>query len=172
MIFLVRTNGHMMVQGHELRCALGRSGVRPAAAKREGDGATPAGIWPIRRLLFRPDAGPAPRTRLAATPIQPNDGWCDDPGDVLYNQQVSLPHTASAETLWRSDRLYDRVVVLGYNDDPIIAGAGSAIFLHLAKPDYGATEGCVALADADMTTLLGLAAPGDAIRIDLPQATA
>ena len=134
-----------------------------ATAERR-DGASPAGTWPIRRLLYRPDRG-LPPTALDAAPIQPDDGWCDDPGDPAYNRPVRLPYPASAEAMWREDHLYDLVLVLGHNDDPPVARMGSAIFLHLAKPDYAPTEGCVALSRADMEDLLGQARPGDLLRI-------
>jgi L,D-peptidoglycan transpeptidase YkuD (ErfK/YbiS/YcfS/YnhG family) len=135
-----------------LRCALGRRGVR--TAKLEGDGATPAGAFIMRRLLYRADRGAVPVTRLPKAPIARNDGWCDDPADAAYNQPVKLPYRARAEHLWRADRLYDLVVVLGYNDDPVIAGAGSAIFLHVAAADYTPTEGCIALAPEDLRRVL------------------
>jgi len=152
MDLLVEPAGWARWGTHRLRCALGKGGVRPA--KREGDGATPAGAFVMRRLLYRPDRGAAPATRLAMAPIAADDGWCDDPADAAYNRPVTLPYRARAERLWRDDPLYDLVVVLGYNDDPAIAGAGSAIFLHVASADYAPTEGCVALAPDDLRRVL------------------
>lgn len=122
--------------------------------KREGDGATPAGAFAMRRLLYRADRSAAPVTRLPVAPIANDDGWCDDPVDAAYNRPVKLPYRARAEQLWRDDRLYDLLVVLGHNDDPAIAGAGSAIFLHVASADYAPTEGCVALAPDDLRRIL------------------
>jgi L,D-peptidoglycan transpeptidase YkuD (ErfK/YbiS/YcfS/YnhG family) len=167
MIFIVHTNGMIDLGDRAVRCALGRSGVAEAAGKREGDGCSPAGLWPMRRLLYRADRMPAPRTRLPFGAIRPRDGWCDDPGDRAYNRPVSLPYRASAEALWREDGLYDLTVVLGYNDDPVSPGAGSAIFLHVAAPDYPPTGGCVALARPDLEGLLARAGPGDALAIRL-----
>jgi len=92
-------------------------------------------------------------------------GWCDDPMDVEYNRQVRLPFHARHEKLWREDHVYDLIVELGFNDDPVITGRGSAIFLHVAKPDYSPTEGCVACALGDLLALLKAARPGDALRI-------
>jgi L,D-peptidoglycan transpeptidase YkuD (ErfK/YbiS/YcfS/YnhG family) len=120
----------------------------------EGDGATPAGRWPLRRVLFRPDRAGSVETALPISPIEPHDGWCDDPADPLYNRPVRLPYPASCEHLWRKDRLYDMVVVLGHNDDPVIRGSGSAVFMHLAEKDYRPTAGCIALNIADMRNLL------------------
>ena len=152
-------------RGLRLRCALGRSGVIAAAAKHEGDGATPAGVWPLRRVLYRPDKGPPPKTGLPVSPIGPDDGWCDAPGDPAYNRPVGLPYPSSCERLWRDDDIYDLIVILGHNDNPPVAGAGSAIFLHLARPDYGPTEGCIALSRGDLEEVLGLAVPGDGLEI-------
>jgi L,D-peptidoglycan transpeptidase YkuD (ErfK/YbiS/YcfS/YnhG family) len=157
--------GRVVWPGHDARAALGKGGLKPAAEKREGDGACPIGAWPIRRVLYRPDKGPPPRTALPVDAIGPDDGWCDAPLDPAYNRPVRLPHRTSAERMWRDDHLYDLVVVLGHNDDPVIPGAGSAIFLHLAKPDYSLTEGCVALARTDMEALLADAKPGDVLEI-------
>lgn len=135
-----------------VRCALGRGGLR--ADKREGDGATPLGCFPLRRVLYRPDRLSAPKTGLPCEPMAPDDGWCDEPADPAYNRPVKLPYPASHERLWREDGVYDLVVVLGHNDDPPTPGAGSAIFLHLARPDYSPTEGCVALRREDLLDLL------------------
>lgn len=148
-------------------CALGRAGVAPAAHKREGDGATPAGDWPLRRVLYRPDREPPPNSALPCAAIAPNDGWCDAPADPAYNRPVALPYPASAERMWRDDHLYDLVVVLGHNDDPSVPGAGSCIFLHLAHPDLRPTEGCIAVARETMLALLAAAAEGDALEIRL-----
>jgi L,D-peptidoglycan transpeptidase YkuD (ErfK/YbiS/YcfS/YnhG family) len=154
--------------GRRLRCALGRSGILAAADKREGDGFSPAGAWPIRRVLYRPDKGPAPATALPTAPIRPEDGWCDAPGDPAYNRPVTLPYPASAERMWRDeDDVYDVVVVLGHNDDPVVDGLGSCIFMHLRRPGYLPTEGCVALAPDDMATFLAAARPGDTVEIRL-----
>jgi L,D-peptidoglycan transpeptidase YkuD (ErfK/YbiS/YcfS/YnhG family) len=98
-----------------------------------------------------------PRTLLSAQALDPKAGWCDDPADPNYNQFVTLPYPGRCETLWREDGVYDLIVPLGYNDAPVVAGNGSAIFLHIAKPDYGPTEGCVALALDDLIQVLGQA---------------
>jgi len=136
-----------------VRCAVGRGGI--AAAKREGDGVTPAGRWPLRRVHYRPDRLPKPACRLPLRPIGADDGWCDDPECPAYNRLVALPHPGGHETLCRDDALYDIVVELGYNDGPPRPGRGSAVFLHIAGPDYAPTAGCVAIARGDMPALLG-----------------
>ena len=165
MIFVATADGWLDVGGAKARCALGPAGVVPAAQKREGDGASPAGVWPIRRVLYRPDREAPPQTELRVAAIEPDDGWCDAPDDPAYNRPVKLPHPASAERMWREDNLYDLVVILGHNDDPPVPGLGSAIFLHLARPDYAPTHGCVAVARSDLEALLRAARPGDAVEI-------
>ncbi len=146
-----------------MRCALGRSGI--GAVKREGDGVTPAGAFPLRRVMYRSDRLQAPETGLAVRAIDPSDGWCDDPRDIRYNQLVRLPCDAGHERLWRDDGLYDLLAVIGYNDDPIEAGLGSAIFLHVARPDCGPTEGCVAVTLSDLQAILRVCRHGDRIVI-------
>jgi L,D-peptidoglycan transpeptidase YkuD (ErfK/YbiS/YcfS/YnhG family) len=146
-----------------LRCALGRAGRR--ALKREGDGATPIGVWPMREVFYRPDRVARPATRLPVSPIRRHDGWCDDPRDRNYNRPVALPYPTGHEVLWRDDHLYDLVVVLGYNDIPRIRGRGSAIFMHLAASGFTPTEGCIALREGDLRELLALAGPGAAVRV-------
>lgn len=145
-------------------CAIGRGGLR--RDKREGDGATPIGRWPLRRLLYRPDRETPPNTRLPSGPLAPNLGWCDDPEDALYNQPVKLPHPGRHEVLWRKDALYDLLVVLGYNDSPPLSGAGSAIFLHVATADYRPTEGCVALSKPHLRRFLQVADSSDSLVIE------
>jgi L,D-peptidoglycan transpeptidase YkuD (ErfK/YbiS/YcfS/YnhG family) len=168
MIFEVFADGRFEMPDGEARCVLGRGGAKPAADKREGDGATPLGTWPIRRVLYRPDKGPAPQTTLPTSPISPTDGWCDASDDPAYNRPVQLPYPASAERMWRGDALYDLVVVLGHNDDPVVAGMGSAIFVHIARHDGAPTEGCVALGREDLEAFLRQAKPGDMVRISSP----
>ncbi|WP_193366800.1 L,D-transpeptidase family protein [Pelagibius marinus] len=161
-------DGEALAQWGErrLRCAIGRGAI--ALDKREGDGVTPVGRWPIRRVLYRADRLAKPETCFDCTAIGPDDGWCDDPADPAYNRPVRLPYAASHERMTREDGLYDVVVVLGHNDAPVVPGAGSAIFLHVARDDYGPTEGCVALALPDLREVLQAAGPGSAVHVLAP----
>ena len=152
--------------GESHPCAIGRAGVVAAERKREGDGASPVGAWPMRRLLYRADRLAPPETGLPVTAIAEDDGWCDDPQDSAYNQPVQLPYAASHERLWRDDDIYDLIVVLGHNDAPVRPGQGSAIFLHCARPGFTPTEGCVALAPDTLLRLLVDAKPGDRVVIE------
>ncbi len=151
---IVSADGWIAWSGRRARAALGAAGIR-ATGKQEGDGATPAGLLPLRRVLYRADRLPAPpRTALPREPIGPRDGWCDDPASAEYNRPVRLPHPDRHERLWRDDALYDVLAVLGWNDAPVARGYGSAIFLHVARGDFRTTEGCVAIALPDLLALL------------------
>ena len=170
MIFTAMSDGRFDLGERWCDCALGKGGVVPAADKREGDGCSPLGVWPVRRVLYRPDRtfgalGGLLKAGIETAPIAPNDGWCDAPGDRNYNRPVKLPYPVSAERMWRDDHVYDVVIVLGHNDDPVVPLMGSAIFVHLARPDYAPTEGCVALSRSDMAILLNQLERGSAISI-------
>ncbi len=168
MRIIVRPDRRLVWDGAEVRCALGRSGI--TIEKREGDGATPAGAFPLRRVLYRPDRLARPETGLPVDALVPTDGWCDDPNDRAYNRAVDLPYPARHERLWREDEIYDVVVVLGCNDDPVVPGAGSAIFLHVARADYSPTEGCVAVALDHLLRLLGACGNQAVLEIRPPSA--
>ena len=130
--------------GETIPCLIGKAGATAAADKREGDAMTPRGTYAIRALLVRPDKLAAPKTRLPWRWLHESDGWSDDVRDPAYNRPVRHPHPFSAEHLWRSDGLYDLIVILGHNDTPPVPGMGSAIFLHCtAEKPY--TQGCVAV---------------------------
>ena len=150
---LVHPDGRLVLRGLVFRAALGRGGVRQA--KREGDGATPIGVLPLRRVLYRADRVRAPGCAVAVEPIAPNDGWCDDPNEADYNRMIRLPHDGHYEELWRQDGVYDLIGVLGWNDAPVQRGRGSAIFLHIASTDFAPTLGCIALALQDLRQVLG-----------------
>ncbi|MGF1606065.1 MAG: L,D-transpeptidase [Rhodothalassiaceae bacterium] len=135
-------------------CQVGRAGLIAAADKREGDGATPCGCWPLRALYYRPDRLAVPPGRLRAMAITPQMLWCDDPEHPAYNRPVQAPFGGRHERLWRQDHRYDLIVVLGFNDDPPVPGRGSAIFLHLTEALSGSTAGCVAVARPVLARLL------------------
>ncbi len=151
--------------GRTIPCAIGRNGAIPATDKREGDGMTPLGSWPVRALLLRPDRIEPHALGLPWRWLRPDDGWSDDPADPGYNRPIRHPHPFSAEHLWRDDGLYDAIVTLGHNDAPPVAELGSAIFLHIWNEGQ-ATEGCVAVPKQELLALLPRLAPGDRIDID------
>ncbi len=152
--------------GETIAAVFGKAGAIATDAKREGDGATPLGLWPIRTALLRPDRMAAPATRLPWRWLRPDDGWSDDAADPAYNRPVRHPHRFSAERLWRDDHAYDVILILGHNDRPPRAPLGSAIFWHCSQPDYRPTEGCIAIDRAVLARWLDRLAPGDTIRID------
>ena len=142
----------LLSNGRMYRCVLGKTGV--LTKKLEGDGATPSGVFPLIRVLYRPDRMDFPETHLPVFALSPNDGWCDDPTHEDYNKPIKLPHDGSHERLWRDDNIYDIVVVLGYNTSPVIPFMGSAIFIHFAEPSFKSTRGCIALKDVDLLEIL------------------
>lgn len=139
---IVTSNGELTFDGQTFPCALGKVGVREG--KVEGDGATPVGSFPLRKVLYRADRLYKPETILPVEEITSTSGWCDDSNLPEYNTQVTLPFNGSHEELFRDDEVYDIVVPLGYNDDPPVAGKGSAIFWHIARPNFSPTAGCIA----------------------------
>lgn len=145
--------GRAEYRGRIYRCALGRSGI--SAEKTEGDGASPVGRFRLLRACYRPDRTGPPDTRLETAALTATDGWCDDPAHADYNRAVILPHRASCEKMWRDDALYDIVVITDHNSDPVVAGDGSGIFVHVAGgEEYPPTRGCVAFAPGDLRDIL------------------
>jgi L,D-peptidoglycan transpeptidase YkuD (ErfK/YbiS/YcfS/YnhG family) len=158
-----RTRGWLIADGQALPVALGRGGI--LANKREGDGATPRGTFRLVRLWWRPSRGPRPRTALPIKVSGPADGWCEDPADRRYNRPVKLDKASGADRLWRDDHLYDLIIEIDHNTKPRIAGRGSAVFIHLARPGFAPTAGCLALRGGDLRRLL--ARLGPRTRIDI-----
>jgi len=156
--------GILVAGGRPVPCALGRSGMH--MPKREGDGATPVAAMRIVAGWFRPDRMTRPQSALDLEPIEPREGWCDAPADPNYNRPVRLPFAASHETMLREDRLYDVCLVLDWNLPPFGRKryGGSAIFLHIAKPGFPPTEGCIAVAPAAMRWLLPRIGPRTVVR--------
>jgi L,D-peptidoglycan transpeptidase YkuD (ErfK/YbiS/YcfS/YnhG family) len=143
-----------------LPAVLGRAGIE--ANKREGDGATPSGRFRLVRLWYRPDRGPRPQTLLPVRRITPDSAWCEDPADRRYNRPFRRSATgrdSQGDRLWRADRLYDLVIELDHNARPRVAGRGSAVFVHIARPDRSPTAGCVALAPGALRRLLAQVGP-------------
>lgn len=149
------TRGIINADGRFIYCALGRGG--PSVFKREGDGATPSYrvLKPICGF-FRGDRVVRPTSALEFDLIDADDGWCDAPSNANYNMPVNLPFGASHEVMMRNDQLYDIGVVLNWNMPSTgrRRNRGSAIFMHICKPGYQPTEGCIALKEADMRWLL------------------
>jgi L,D-peptidoglycan transpeptidase YkuD (ErfK/YbiS/YcfS/YnhG family) len=160
---LVYHDGRLSWPGGAARAVCGRGGVR--VNKRESDGASPAGTFPLLYGYYRSDRLKATQSGLKMTPLRPDDGWVDDAADPNYNRPVKLPYPAHHEELWLASGLYDIIVVIGYNTDPVVPGAGSAIFLHVARPDFTPTDGCIAVGREVLTGLLPSLGPDSTITI-------
>jgi L,D-peptidoglycan transpeptidase YkuD (ErfK/YbiS/YcfS/YnhG family) len=158
------TRGVLIAGQTALPVALGRGGIK--ANKREGDGATPRGAFRLKRLWWRADRHPRPSTSLPARRIKTADGWCEDPRDRRYNQPVTIPVQSSADRLARADGLYDFIVELDHNTRPRIAGRGSAVFIHVARPGFAPTAGCVALKAGALQRLLARVGPRTKIMVE------
>jgi L,D-peptidoglycan transpeptidase YkuD (ErfK/YbiS/YcfS/YnhG family) len=142
-MIIVKKSGYLRFKNLKFRCALGKAGVKEKTI--EGDNITPKGIFKILKIYYRPDKIKKIKTLINKIKISKNMGWCDDPNSHLYNKPIKLPTKFSHEKLYRNDNLYDLIVVLNYNTNPIIKKKGSAIFLHIAKNSYEKTKGCIAL---------------------------
>ncbi len=149
----VYPDGRLEFDGKTYKCVLGKGGV--GIDKKEGDGKTPVGTFPLRLVYFRPDKVEGLQTGLPTKAFNQNIGWSDDVTKPDYNKEVNLSYEGSHERLWRpDDDLYDLIVVIGYNDDPPVVGKGSAIFMHVARPAFTPTAGCVALSKPDLLEVL------------------
>ena len=142
-MIIVKKSGYLKYKNLKFRCALGKGGVKKKTM--EGDNITPKGIFKIIKIYYRPDKIKKIKTLIKKIKIKKNMGWCDDPNSRFYNKLINLPTKYTHEKLYRNDSLYDLIVVLSYNTNPIIKNKGSAIFMHIAKNSYKKTRGCIAL---------------------------
>jgi L,D-peptidoglycan transpeptidase YkuD (ErfK/YbiS/YcfS/YnhG family) len=147
-----RSQGVLIAAHRTIPVTLGRSGIR--ANKREGDGATPAGRFRPLRLWWRPDRGPRPPALLPTRRIGPDIAWCEDPADRRYNRPFRRSANEPGDRLWRAEGLYDLIIEIDHNTRPRVAGRGSAVFLHVERPDRGPTAGCVAMRANELRRLL------------------
>lgn len=159
-----RSQGWLVAGPLALPVALGRGGIK--ANKREGDGATPRGTFRLKRLWWRDRRHRRPATLLPVMPIKPDDGWCEDPADRLYNRRIKVPPSSKADRLARSDNLYDFIVELDHNTRPRIAGRGSAVFIHVARAGFEPTAGCVGLQINSLRRLLARLGPRTRIVVE------
>ena len=153
----IRTRGVLRAGHLAIPVALGRGGI--LANKREGDGGTPRGRFRLVRLWWRADRQTRPATLLPARRIGPQDAWCEDPADRHYNRYIQIPERDGADRLRREDHLYDFIIEISHNQRPRIAGRGSAVFVHIAKPGFAPTAGCVAMTRARIRHLLARVGP-------------
>jgi L,D-peptidoglycan transpeptidase YkuD (ErfK/YbiS/YcfS/YnhG family) len=161
----MRSRGLLIAGRLVIPVVLGRTGIR--ANKREGDGATPHGRFRLRRLWWRADRGPRPPTLLPTARIDRCVAWSEDPSDSRYNRPFRRSANEPGDRLWRDDRLYDLIIEIDHNTRPRIARRGSAVFLHVARPDRSPTAGCVAFAAPDLRRLLARLGPKTRILIQI-----
>ena len=162
-MIIVKESGHLTFKNLKFRCVLGKAGIGKKI--KEGDSITPRGIFKLVKVFYRADKIKNLQTSLKKIRIKKNMGWCDDSKSKFYNKLIRLPSNFGCEKLYRSDRLYDLVVVLNYNLNPIIKNRGSAIFIHVAKKTFKKTEGCIALNKENLINLLSVIRKNTKIKI-------
>jgi L,D-peptidoglycan transpeptidase YkuD (ErfK/YbiS/YcfS/YnhG family) len=151
-MIIVKKNGSLKYKNFKFRCSIGKAGIKKKL--REGDNITPRGTFKLLSVFYRPDKIKKIKTELNKIKIKKNFGWCDDPKSKFYNKLVRIPFKGSYEKLYRRDSIYDLLIVLNYNTNPIIKNKGSAIFIHIAKKNFSDTAGCIALTKKDLLILL------------------
>ena len=145
-------NKKLIYNNYRIKCAIGKRGIRKK--KEEGDFITPIGLHKINYILYRKDRIKKLDTILKKLPIKKNMGWCDDSRSKKYNKLIKTPFTYSYEKLFKKENIYDIILVLNYNMNPIKKNKGSAIFIHIAKKGYKSTKGCVAIKKIELIKLL------------------
>jgi L,D-peptidoglycan transpeptidase YkuD (ErfK/YbiS/YcfS/YnhG family) len=144
----------LLYKGYKLKCSIGKSGI--THVKKEGDLATPKGVFKLGLLYYRKDRNKSLKSKLKKRVIKKNMGWCDDAKSKKYNQEIYFPFKYGAERLYRKDKIYDIFINIKYNYCPIVKGKGSAIFLHLTNTNYKPTSGCIAIVKKDFLKILPL----------------
>jgi L,D-peptidoglycan transpeptidase YkuD (ErfK/YbiS/YcfS/YnhG family) len=162
-MIVVKKSGYLNYKNLKYRCALGKSGIKKK--KKEGDNVTPSGVFKIIKIYYRADKIKKIISPIKKIQIKKNMGWCDDSKSNFYNQQINLPSKFGYEKLYRNDNLYDLIIVINYNMNPIIKNKGSAIFIHIAKNYYKKTKGCIALKRKNLIELISLIKKNTKIKI-------
>jgi L,D-peptidoglycan transpeptidase YkuD (ErfK/YbiS/YcfS/YnhG family) len=145
-------NNYLFFNNYRIKCSVGKRGI--GKKKREGDLITPIGIFKIKFILFRKDRIKKLVTKAKKITIKKNMGWCDDPKSSKYNKLIKIPFYGSYEKLFIRKNIYDIIVILNYNMNPILKKRGSAIFIHIATKNYRSTQGCVALNKRNLIKVL------------------
>ena len=151
----IKIKNHLLFcKGYKLKCSIGKSGI--TSSKKEGDLATPKGIFKLGVLYYRKDRINLPKCKLDKKIIKKNMGWCNDSKSKKYNHEITFPFKYEAEKLYRKDEIYDLLINIKYNYKPAVKKKGSAIFLHLTDKKYKPTKGCVAIIKKDFFKILPL----------------
>ena len=148
---LIKKN-HLVLKDYKIKCAVGKRGI--SKKKREGDLITPKGIFKIKKVYYRKDRVKNLITKIKKIAIKKDMGWCDDPKSQKYNKSVKFPFKYKSEKLFRTDNIYDIILVLNFNMNPTIKNKGSAIFIHVAKNDLRPTKGCIAIKKRELKKIL------------------
>lgn len=151
-MIIINKSGQLKYKDLKFKCALGKAGV--GEKRVEGDNITPKGTYKIIQIYYRKDRIKKISSKFKLIKINKNMGWCNDPRSKKYNQLIKLPSKYTYERLFRKDNLYDLILVLNYNINPIIKNKGSAIFMHIAKKKYKKTAGCIGLKKSDLLKLI------------------
>jgi L,D-peptidoglycan transpeptidase YkuD (ErfK/YbiS/YcfS/YnhG family) len=142
MHILINKN-YLAYDDYKVKCALGKRGI--GNKRREGDFITPKGKFKIKYILYRKDRIKRIQSKIKKIIIKKNMGWCNDPLSKDYNKLIKIPSEYNYEKLYKKDNVYDIILVLNYNMNPVVKNKGSAIFIHVTKANYKKTEGCVAI---------------------------
>jgi L,D-peptidoglycan transpeptidase YkuD (ErfK/YbiS/YcfS/YnhG family) len=153
-MIIVKKSKYLKYKNFKFRCSLGKAGIKKK--EREGDNITPRGIFKIICIYYRSDRIKKITTPLKKIKIKKTMGWCDDPRSSFYNKEIKLPNKFNYEKFYRKDNLYDIIVPLNYNTNPIIKNKGSAIFIHVADNNYKRTAGCIGMKKNNLIKLLSI----------------
>ena len=162
-MIIVKRSENLLFKNLKFRCSLGKNGV--TKNKVEGDKCTPSGIYRLKQVFYRADRIKKITTNLKKIKIKKNMGWCNDSSSKKYNHLIKIPNKFSHEKLYRKDHIYDIIVVLNYNMNPVIKKKGSAIFMHIAKKNYSKTLGCIGLKKNDLLKILNKVKKNNKIKI-------
>ncbi|SMO53247.1 L,D-peptidoglycan transpeptidase YkuD, ErfK/YbiS/YcfS/YnhG family [Solitalea koreensis] len=122
--------------------------------KKEGDGKSPAGIFRIGGLFGYGDL----ETKMNYLKLNQTTFCVDDTASSNYNRIVDTATVSknwnSAEKMRRNDDLYKYGVLVDYNSENVIEGAGSCIFIHIWRGNDQPTLGCTAMTEANILKLI------------------
>ena len=163
MHILINKN-YLAYDDYKVKCALGKRGI--GNKRREGDFITPKGKFKIKYILYRKDRIKRVQSKIKKIIIKKYMGWCDDPLSKDYNKLIKIPSEYSYEKLYKKDNVYDIILVLNYNMNPVVKNKGSAIFIHVTKANYKKTEGCVAIKKDHLLKIIKLLKKNTTVKIE------
>lgn len=162
-MIIVKKSKYLKYKNFKFRCSFGKAGIKKK--EKEGDNITPRGIFKINCVYYRSDKIKKIITPFKKIKIRKTMGWCDDPSSSFYNKEIKLPNKFNYEKFYRKDNLYDIIVPLNYNTNPIIKNKGSAIFIHIADNNYKPTAGCIGIKKNNLIKLLSIIKKNTKVKI-------